>query len=173
MPKRTPTRIAELDRTYTQHERIYAHRARIAGSTLGHGLAVRTSRLPRAGCGLFATRVFRRNEIVTGMEGRLLDHRQATQLRTQGKHRWIRTVHMLATYVDGLRGADWGGTDGAAGASFANDGRGPARNNTKFHTQYRIPGAGALPTPVVVLKATRTIAKGDEIYVSYGTGYWR
>ncbi len=106
----------------------------------------------------------------------------------------FRTLQPMRTLLDGIRSEDVPGQVAGpiGGASLANDPHGVAgaAANTRFlllthaaaYERYfapRPPGAARAPLIVdgagevrVCLEATRDIAAGDEIYVSYGADYW-
>lgn len=54
-------------------------------STIGNGVIVKTSNIPNAGLGLFATRDFEKNEPITFMDGKIIDRNQALKLRQEKK----------------------------------------------------------------------------------------
>lgn len=162
--------VAALDKSYTQEDLKRARAARQIGATIGHGLRVGPSTIEGAGCGLFATKRFKKNKLITGMEGRTIDKRQADALRAKGQHQWIRALLLQDLYVNGLRCRKWG-VKGVAGASFANDSRNAATNNSTFHSVDKV-GKVEWVTPIIALKATRDIKRREEIFVSYGRTYW-
>lgn len=136
-------------------------------ATVGHGVAIRRSGIgSHAGNGLFATRPFARNSIVTEYEGTLVwkaDAMKASPEQT-AHHMGLPNGYAIAGLCDpALAG-------GKGGGSFANDGfQVPGRNNATFWAKHE-PGS---PMVRMFLKATRDIAAGEEIFVGYGRCYWR
>lgn len=60
---------------------------------------------------------------------------------------------------------------GVGGGSFANDARNSRLNNVKFVNKEC--SDAVQDGMICVLEATRDIAPGEEVFVSYGAGYWR
>jgi len=94
-------------------------------ATIGHGVDIRTSRIPDRGLGLFATRYFRRDEIITEYDGRYIRHCNARKIP------WFRTVYPLRLVLSGL----YEPLEGYGGASYANDPR------SLHHEQSESPNA--------------------------------
>jgi hypothetical protein len=141
-------------------------------ATLGRGVEVKASGIPGAGLGLFATRPFETGYPVTCYEGEHLSRIEVAAMDI-GKQTHVRAVAALHEYIDGRLNPV---RDGLGGASWANDcshymardgtltkrTKGEGMNNTKFdiwNNELRI-------------AATRPIAIGDEITISYGSTYW-
>lgn len=80
------------------------------------------------GNGLFTTRFFRRNELITEYVGPIIDHKKAQKLRLRNKHSHIRVLNLQFLYIDGLKHPK----PGVGGASFANDARDSTKNNAVF-----------------------------------------
>ncbi len=134
---------------------------------LGDGVELRPSGIPRAGRGLFATRAFPRGAFITRYDGELITRDVANRRREQGLDTHIRTLHEGSYFViDGLRSD----SAGMGGGAFANDSRDPKTTNAKWWTGPKNP-ANPLMT-FVYLQAARDIRPGEEIFVSYGKGYW-
>jgi hypothetical protein len=136
-------------------------------ATLDHGLEIRRTSLPDTTSdnrGLFATRSFQNNEVVTEYTGARISREEAMKRRQRNMSSHIKTVsyHEL---IDG----DTNPVPGQGIAQFTNDGTNVgAGNNTRFvyrfdHNQSRTK---------VFLQASRLIESGEEIFVSYGKGYW-
>jgi len=54
-------------------------------STIGNGVIVKSSDIPGGGYGLFADRDFEKNEPITFYDGKIIDHKEALQLRESGQ----------------------------------------------------------------------------------------
>jgi len=117
------------------------------------GLRVKPSSLGReAGMGLFAERDFKVNEKVTVYTGDWLYEND----EVWGGNYVL--SYSQEKMIDAAR------TNTAPGR-FANDPKGSGKEaNTAFRPDRR--------RRMVALRATRPIKKGDEIFVSYGRGYW-
>jgi hypothetical protein len=126
-------------------------------------LVVKPSTLPDAGRGLFANQDFAKGQRITEYCGELIDHKQALALRAEGKAQYVRVVEAQHSYIDGVK--DPSKISSAGWASMANDSEKPNavfdRVWEKSTARYR-----------VFIKAKRAIANGEEIFVSYGKGYW-
>lgn len=142
----------------------------ILAALVGQGVEVRRSGLPDAGNGLFATRDFRRHELVTEYQGVELPASSIRELVTE--QGWARASHTISlrgpTVLDGLK--DPKAAVGRGGASFANDARCPALTNAAF--SWRAASRSEPHKSRVFLRAKRDIAAGEEIFVSYGSDYW-
>jgi hypothetical protein len=134
-------------------------------ATIGNGLVVKKSNIahPDAGNGLFADRDFRKNELVTFYDGRQMDASESKQLADKS---YLRTLHSQHSAIDGLRDAS--SAQGRGGGSFANDGRNEFNANVKFVSK----DDSLTAVRTIYLQALRPIPKGEEIFVSYGKGYW-
>jgi len=130
------------------------------------GVEIGPSLIPNAGQGLFATREFARNELVTKYEGSImtdqeardkcaLDPANASHMRTMDSH------HLV---IDGLREAT--AAKGKGGGSFANE---SAKPNCIYFARWN----ASIAQNEVYLKAKRKIAIGEEITTNYGRGYWK
>jgi len=117
------------------------------------GLRIKASTVPGAGLGLFATKQFRSGDAITPYSGDIIALRHD---RVGGPYYLQLNQH---------KGIDAARTNTASGR-YANDPRGTQSppNATLVLDTNR--GTGRV-------KATRTIQPGQEIFVSYGPGYWR
>jgi hypothetical protein len=115
------------------------------------GLRIKQSTLGRrAGMGLFAERGFVKDEVIS--------------LYT-GDWAWEDSSHTYVLELTRDRIIDAARTNAAPGR-WANDPRGSEnRANARFSYNAR--------TQVAMVKATRPIAKGEEVFVPYGAQYWR
>lgn len=124
------------------------------------GVCVRTSHLGQdVGYGLFARRNFDTNDVVAVYRGTLFYGPVPEHVDTTFVYEF-ESPQYGTVYVD-PQGHD-------CPAQFANDAEGPVRvdgleNNTVFDDAH---------PRSVVLRATRPIRNGEEIFVSYGSDYW-
>lgn len=152
-----------------QHQRANARalkRRYIPEATIGSGLEVLPSRIPNAGNGLFATRVFANNSLITLYEGNVIDKAEADRRQSQGQAHYIRSAVKQHKYIDSLRDPEQ--AHGRGGASFVNDGTEWGWNNSTFETKFCQKQA----RDILFLKATKEILPGEEIFASYGRDYW-
>ena len=84
--------------------------------------------IPGGGNGLWTSRFFRRNELITEYCGPIIDHRKALKLRRQNRHSHIRVLNSQFQYINGIKQPK----AGQGGASFANDARDSHHNNAVF-----------------------------------------
>lgn len=80
------------------------------------------------GNGLFTSRLFHKNELITEYFGPIIDHKKAKKLRKQNKHSHVRVLTIQFQYIDGIKHP----RPGVGGASFANDARDSQKNNAVF-----------------------------------------
>lgn len=136
-------------------------------ATLGNGVEARPSGIRGAGRGLFATRRFPKGSYITRYDGRLIQRQEAEALRQRGLHTHVRALRTAGVWlVDGMH-AD---RPGMGGAAMANDARDKRVNNAELVLGYE-----DSRNPVmmfVYLRATKDIHENDEIFASYGPGYW-
>jgi len=137
-------------------------------ATVGNGVVVLPSTIPFAGVGLFATRNFKKNEIITGFSGEIIDRKEADKRRKLGLDTHIRDLDKPYVYIDGFKTIEE--SFGKGGAQFANDALDNELNNAVFYKRY---GTDSNPIPSIWLKAKRDIKSGEEIFVSYGKDYWK
>ena len=162
-------------------------------ATVGDGVAIRPSTIH--GLGLFATRSFRPEEIVTAFEGTVCSYADVRGWDAS-RTTHCRSLFPLRMVLDGrcsrLNQLELAGPEeeedgeepdpaivlhGRGGASYANDGRGVHPNNSEFtyvdSSQRKGPFDFSSPDlRIIVLQATQPIAAGEEILVSYGRDYW-
>jgi hypothetical protein len=98
----------------------------------GRGPAL--ARLPRAhtptgaGNGLWTTRPFLKNDLITEYDGDTIDRTLALWLRRSHEDSHVRALNSHFIYIDGLQQP----VAGRGGASFANDARDTRANNAVF-----------------------------------------
>lgn len=134
--------------------------------TVGAGLSVRDSQIPKAGNGLFADRAFAKGEVVTFVDGPVVSD-TVVRDRDQGLNTHVVTLMTHFLVVDALREPKLL----CGGGSFAND----AMRKGAYNVRFEIWDCADVERfgKVVVLRALRDIAAGEEVFVSYGPGYWR
>ena len=130
------------------------------GSINTHGLAVLPSTVPTAGKGLFTTRAFAAGAVLCHYTGTFLDGRAATAARKSGDAAQTAYLMRLAKGVT----IDAGPHPGVL-ARYVNDNADKARVNARFDKDP----AQRLARVV----ATRALAAGEEVFASYGAGYWK
>lgn len=117
-------------------------------ATINDGIIVKTSEIPNAGLGLFAERVFKKNEWITIYDGESITRNEA----------YKRNVSHMASrdgvIIDGLKSP----IQGRGGGSFSNCSH---RQNTSNATIIAWLG-------ILLLKATKNIDVNSEILVYYG-----
>lgn len=142
-------------------QRHYAPRTTADACTVGHGLEVKPSTISGAGMGLFCTQAFKRNSYITFYDGETITRGQALERRSRGKDTHIRSVGLMGDCIDGYTGATV--RPGCGGASLANDGLLPEKNNCRLENSNGI----------AWLRANQDISVGEELLCSYGKLYWR
>lgn len=118
---------------------------------------VKTSKIPNSGLGLFALREFRKGDVVAPYGGEVVDLKEHHR-------RYGATKADLMPY--GIRVTNDAFIDGACfrgSGAYANSN--PGKNNAKFAVNTRTRTANVV--------ATKTIAAGNEVFVSYGSGYFK
>eukprot|EP00471_Norrisiella_sphaerica_P013653 CAMPEP_0184502830 /NCGR_PEP_ID=MMETSP0113_2-20130426/51318_1 /TAXON_ID=91329 /ORGANISM="Norrisiella sphaerica, Strain BC52" /LENGTH=459 /DNA_ID=CAMNT_0026892183 /DNA_START=96 /DNA_END=1475 /DNA_ORIENTATION=+ len=134
--------------------------------TLGFGVDVRPTTIPgalRRNRGLFSTINIGKNELITEYSGTPINRARAMQLRAQGKATHVKGLN-YDRFLDGNRWPQIG--QGAA--QMANDGKGFTKNNAKFVVKFD----SSIGRDRCFLKALEDIKANEEIFVSYGRGFW-
>jgi hypothetical protein len=119
---------------------------------------VKRSTLANAGFGLFAIRNIRRRDYITQYDGEVITREEAGVRKVNGMHSHIASID-YHTKIDG-RLVNRRKSSGLA--SFAND----PRTTGALNSKYGVVGERLL------LRATKDIEQGEEIFVTYGNGYW-
>ena len=119
------------------------------------GVEVRKSRIPNSGDGLFAARDFAAGELLGEYRGRVLSLLQATRLQDRD---YLMGGFGINAHVDARFALD-------ATGRYVNDHFEKARLNAHFEKDKVRKRAR--------LVASRPIRRGEEVYASYGEGYWR
>ena len=143
-----------------------------AVASIGYGIQVKPSTIPNAGLGLFATKNFKKNELITEYDGRIIDNETAKEVQ---RTNLLASFHFVGltlghSVIDGIKIPILG----RGGASFANDSMNHPPYNAKFFRTNILMSdlpdqrTGNLELTRLFLKALRNIAKGEEIFVDYG-----
>lgn len=157
------------------------------------GVLLRQSNIPNAGLGLFANRSFKPCEPITAYTGESVTHQEAIKRRKQGAASHLRRHIALRFAIDGSRAPDGmpivdasQQMQGRGVGAFANHG-GARRANADFafvdsphnerQMQQFLAGASNVDFDpderITYLRATKPIAKGEEILLDYGSDYWQ
>jgi len=141
------TRAGAQCRALTRHgEYCWVHLAQL------RGVRIKASTIPAAGKALYAARDFKKGDVVARYTG--------DTVATGGDHGGSAYVLELSEEVS----IDAARTDTAEGRML-NDSRGSGkRNNCRFSCNQAAKTA--------VLRATRNIKKGEELFVGYGRAFW-
>jgi hypothetical protein len=156
---------------YQHTKKVSCKDSKNSVACIGDGVHVKTSTIPGAGLGLFATRNFKKNELITEYDGRIIDNKTAKQVQ---KNHPGQSFHFVAlslgrTVIDGIKTP----IPGRGGASFTNDSMNNPPYNAKFFRTYKVMPdlpdhrTGLTELTRLFLKATRDITKGEEIFVDY------
>jgi SET domain-containing protein len=147
--------------------------------TYEYKTTISESLIPGAGMGLFAMRDIRKGEVVTEYGGEVVDIKRAKELMAAGEDTHLLTVVSQHEALDGRVRPEAGFT---LEYYYRNDLMGSFANSTdKPNVKYversrshgRVHPYGAAASKCMVLRATRDIRAGEEIYSNYGKGYIR
>ena len=132
----------------------------LRGHVAANGLEVKTSTIPAAGNGLFTTRSFPKGTLLCVYSGTPVSLTQAMRREKQGRH---------GDYVMGGFGLFWrvdAEPHPKVLARYINDHwLEPQRQNAQFIKLKKERKA--------LVVATRALDAGEEVFASYGEGYWR
>ena len=135
-------------------QKCFTHRKR------DEGLQVKRSLIPNSGKGLFATKLFRKNDLIgTGYRGELIS-------RAQLNNRYGQQQNANAPYALSVRNSQQI-VDSACERgilSVANTKTVRSQCNAKYSQHIKADGT-------VNVRATKRIRPGDEIYIWYGAGF--
>lgn len=132
----------------------------------GNGVDIRRTTLPNTSHrnrGLFASVDIEKNALITEYDGIRISREDAMAMRRAGKATHVKGLN-YDVFLDGNR---WP-LPGQGAAQLANDGRGVFKNNAKFVILYD----SKIGRDRCFLKALTRLSAGDEVFVSYGRGYW-
>jgi hypothetical protein len=116
-------------------------------------LRVKRSTIPNARNGLFTTVARKKQEKLADYTGQRISAAQAKRSKSAYIFQPNKT-----TFIDARKSNE-------AVGRYANDGRSPAKNNSKLAYNSKAKTA--------CVKATKNIQAGKEILVSYGPEYWK
>lgn len=134
---------------------------------VGEGVEIKTSKIPNAGNGLFATRTFKKGERITEYCGKEI---WKDTFNRKGSKPVSHIVTRRDGYlIDGLKDPERAKENRLGGASFANDTR--TRYNNAMLQRFVNPTNKT--TNKVYIVALRTIGPSEEIFVNYGQDYWK
>jgi hypothetical protein len=149
---------------------IASIRARLP--TIQNGVSVAPSHIDNAGRGLFAQEAFQVGDLVTYYDGPIIRYRPVLppELQSHARQLEFHRFTILGNYPPFNQARP-----GFGGAAFINDGRKLYAVNVEFiHLDSRrFAQTGSPFERIIAVRALRSIAVGDEIYVSYGPDYWR
>jgi hypothetical protein len=149
-------------------------------AVLGAGIEHRASHIPGIQ-GLYATKAFKKGEIVTEYNGTLKDKPPEEEKQRTKYESWyeISVPGHKDIYLDGATAPI---KDGYPAAQLANDPRNTDLVNGKWcytdDVRAGVKRKSELKSTAPVytriwLRARKNIAKGDEIFVAYGSTYWK
>jgi SET domain-containing protein len=122
-------------------------------------LYIRKSRIPNAGYGLFTSIPIYKDEIISIFTGELLSEKEAKSRSGKMKNRYFINMPDRKT-LDCMRVKCF--------AKYANDACGIVKTRYRNNSKIKIDDNGQ-----VCLVANRNILAGEEIFCSYGKGYWK
>ena len=129
---------------------------------------VKTSSIPDAGLGLFAATAITKGATITEYCGEKIDHKEALARRARGIGGYIRVIEAQHSYIDGIKDPDKASRETCG--SFVNDGGHSGKaDNAVFERKWNEKAACYR----VFIRAKRNIDAGEEIFASYGKGYWK
>jgi uncharacterized protein len=124
-------------------------------------LSIKKSQIPSAGKGLWAEKNFKRGEIIVKYEGEKISWKECLK-RNQDQEGYGDYYFFISknNCID-AQYTTW------AHGRYANDASGLSRiDGLRNNTRYEIINGE------VVIRASRNIKSGEEIFVSYGRAYW-
>lgn len=131
---------------------------------LGRGIEVRESRIVGGGRGLYATRGFEMNEVITLYIGHIFGERQRLHMQAAGLGTHCKPLQVKHSYLDGVKEA----FTGMSAAQLVNQGCKSTVNCDWTYLDIS-PGTGQR---VIGIRATRKIFPGEELYINYGIKFW-
>ena len=145
--------------------------------TLGKGVAVKPSTLIGAGRGLFTERPFVRGELVTYYDGAIIDATKTNPEQLDPSLRsHTKALFFLRYAIVGNAPGYCEGADGEGGGAYINDARDKARWNCSFEQVDSDVVRQHPDSPferIIAIRALRDIEAGEELFIDYGSVYWR
>eukprot|EP01055_Gregarina_sp_Pseudo9_P001101 Gregarina_sp_Pseudo_9__1100@NODE_1717_length_1371_cov_29_033033_g1591_i0_p1_GENE_NODE_1717_length_1371_cov_29_033033_g1591_i0NODE_1717_length_1371_cov_29_033033_g1591_i0_p1_ORF_typecomplete_len435_score63_22SET/PF00856_28/1_4e03SET/PF00856_28/6_6e15_NODE_1717_length_1371_cov_29_033033_g1591_i0311335 len=132
-------------------------------ATLNYGVEVRDSTIPSAGRGLFASRDFKKGELVTEYVGEIITRDEARRRLRRGMFHYLGTLVTGMYEIDGIKEPQ----EGVGAASFINHARRPHANCVWAHAEDKRACFRRM-----FAKACRNVAAGEELFLDYGKTYW-
>ena len=133
-------------------------------SIIGRGVELRVSRIAGAGRGVYVTRPFQVNEVITLYFGHIFGERQRQHMQSAGIGTHCKPLQLKHSYLDGVKTA----FTGMGAGQLVNQGSKSTINCDWVYLDIH-PGSGE---KLIGLRATRKIYPGEELYVHYGSKYW-
>jgi hypothetical protein len=129
------------------------------GATLGNGLKLVKSAIPRAGKGLLATRFYPAGVVVTGYGGQFVTKKEMDELIARGHYPWAFVTINKNLYKDGVTR----GKHGDLAGQYINDPRNAHVRNIGFCAHKRD----------IYMYSLVDIYPGEELFTDYGRAYWK
>jgi len=124
-------------------------------------LSIKKSQVPSAGHGLWAEKNFKRGEIIVKYEGEKITWKECERRNQEQEGYGDYYFFISKTNCIDAQHTTW------AQGRYANDASGLIRiKGLRNNARYEIINGE------VVIKASRNIKSGEEIFVSYGRSYW-
>ena len=132
--------------------------------TINHGVVVKPSTIPEGGNGLYADRDFAKGEWVTFYDGDVREvGKQEKQSLSTGSHSdWC---HVVSVDQFTVIHTPTEPSTGDGGGGFINDG-------VNIFSPSNVRSVRDSERKMVLVKATRDIKKGEELFISYGNHFW-
>ena len=132
---------------------------------LGNGIELRKSRIPSGGRGVYASRDFHANELVTLYFGHVFGETERKHMQEMSLGTHCKPLQYKLSYLDGIKE----GFLGMPAGQLLNEGGNKLFQNCDWITLEIYPSSGE---KVVGIRATRHVYEGEELYVSYGSKFW-
>lgn len=150
-------------------------------------LLFKPSQIANAGWGVFAQVAFKKGQIITEYDGQVIPWEQARKRRELKKASHIRSKIFLTYCIDGSRTREGKKIQdpcqdcvGYGMAAYVNDGKDHKQgNNCEFVNVHCSANSEAMNGDrhphhsIVCLAALCDIEAGSELFVSYGSDYWK
>lgn len=130
---------------------------------IGSGIELRVSRIPNSGRGVFASRDFQKDEIVTLYFGHLFGESERAGMQSLGKGTHCKPLQFKHSYLDGVKTAFVGMHAG----QLLNQG-----DKNTCNCEWIMLEAKSASNRHLAIRATRYIFPGEELYISYGRKFW-